>query len=168
MSQTTVKFVAVLITALLLFPSCASIVSKTNYLLFISSTPSNAKIKVTDKQGATVFSGDAPATVSLRAGAGFFSKAAYMVEFSSDGFHSKSVPVHFTIDGWYFGNILFGGLIGMLIIDPATGAMWRIKSSVMTETLTPLVSSADAELKILDINDIPEEWKESLVRIDQK
>ena len=27
-------------------------------------------------------------------------------------------------NGWYIGNILFGGLIGMIIVDPATGDMW--------------------------------------------
>ena len=27
------------------------------------------------------------------------------------------------MNGWYIGNILFGGLIGFLIVDPLTGAM---------------------------------------------
>ncbi len=37
-------------------------------------------------------------------------------------------PVTFDtkLDGWYFGNLIFGGLLGILIIDPATGAMWRL------------------------------------------
>jgi hypothetical protein len=34
------------------------------------------------------------------------------------------------MDGWYIGNILFGGVIGFLIVDPATGAMWKLGDPV--------------------------------------
>jgi hypothetical protein len=27
------------------------------------------------------------------------------------------------------GNIVFGGLIGLLIVDPATGAMWKLEET---------------------------------------
>lgn len=30
------------------------------------------------------------------------------------------------MDGWYVGNIIFGGLIGLLLVDPITGAMWKL------------------------------------------
>ena len=33
------------------------------------------------------------------------------------------------MNGWYLGNIIFGGLIGALIVDPATGAMWTFKEN---------------------------------------
>jgi hypothetical protein len=31
-----------------------------------------------------------------------------------------------TIDGWYWGNLLIGGIIGMVFVDPLTGAMWKL------------------------------------------
>ncbi len=31
------------------------------------------------------------------------------------------------MNGWYWGNFAIGGLIGFLIVDPLTGAMYRIK-----------------------------------------
>ena len=34
------------------------------------------------------------------------------------------------MDGWYIGNIVFGGLIGWLVVDPASGAMWKLQDSV--------------------------------------
>lgn len=34
------------------------------------------------------------------------------------------------MDGWYMGNLLFGGFIGFLIVDPATGAMWKLDDNV--------------------------------------
>lgn len=33
------------------------------------------------------------------------------------------------VDAWYFGNIIFGGIIG-LIVDPSTGSMWKYQSDV--------------------------------------
>lgn len=42
------------------------------------------------------------------------------------------------MDGWYWGNILFGGLIGMLAVDPATGAMYKLpKATSAGLTLKP-------------------------------
>lgn len=35
-----------------------------------------------------------------------------------------------TVNGWYIGNILFGGVIGLLAVDPATGAMYSFPDSV--------------------------------------
>lgn len=32
---------------------------------------------------------------------------------------SQSFLLESSVDGWYFANILFGGLIGLLIVDPA-------------------------------------------------
>jgi hypothetical protein len=97
-------------------------VSKSSYPLSINSTPSGAKLSITDKAGKEIYLGNTPATVKLKAGAGFFSRAEYQVRFSNPGYNDKTVPVIFDLDGWYFGNILLGGLIGMLIVDPATGA----------------------------------------------
>ena len=149
--------------------SCASIVSKSKYPITINSRPSDAKITITDKKGVTVFSGLTPAMLKLDAGAGFFSKARYQVTFEKDGYVSRTVPVNFKLDGWYFGNILFGGLIGMLIVDPATGAMYKIDTEFLDETFEKEnggVSAKANELRILDINDIPAEWKEKLVAIN--
>jgi hypothetical protein len=164
------KTCALLLSGIIILgSSCASIVSKSKYPITINSRPSDAKITITDKKGVTVFSGLTPAMLKLDAGAGFFSKARYQVTFEKDGYASKTVPVNFKLDGWYFGNILFGGLIGLLIVDPATGAMYKIDTEFLDETLEKEnggVSAKANELRILDINDIPAEWKEKLVAIN--
>lgn len=148
-----------------LFSSCASIVSKSTYPLSINSSPSNAKISITDKKGKEIYLGNTPANVKLKAGAGFFSKAEYQVKFSSPGYDDKIVPVTFKLDGWYFGNLLLGGVLGMLIIDPATGAMWKIETDFLNETLSKSTASVDPEMKIMTINEIPDSWKNHLVRV---
>jgi len=166
MTNKNLFLIAILIATVLLTSSCASIVTKSTYPISISSTPSNAEISITDKKGKEIFLGNTPAIVRLKAGAGFFSKAEYQVKFSSRGYNDKIVPVTFTLDGWYFGNILLGGFIGMLIIDPATGAMWKIETDFLNETLTPSTAFVESEMKIVNINEVPESWKPHLVKIN--
>jgi len=151
-----------------LFSSCASIVSKSVYPISINSTPSGAKIIITDKKGNEVYVGNTPATVKLQAGSGFFSKAHYQVKFIKESYETKTVPVNFKLDGWYFGNIIFGGLIGMLIVDPATGAMYKLDTKFLNETLSkPSASLDNKELKIYTINEIPSDWKNHLVLVNK-
>jgi len=157
---------AIMMASVFLFSSCASIVSKSTYPLSINSSPSNAKVSITDKKGKEIYLGNTPATVKLKAGAGFFSKAEYQVKFSSPGYDDKIVPITFKLDGWYFGNLLLGGVLGMLIIDPATGAMWKIETEFLNETLSKSTASIAPEMKIMNINEIPENWKNHLVRVN--
>jgi hypothetical protein len=149
-----------------LISSCAYIVSREFYPLHITCNPTNTNISITNKKGKEIFLGKTPTTVRLSAGDRYFSKAEYTVKFSNPGFDDKIVPVHFKLDGWYFGNLLFGGIIGLLIVDPATGAMWKIESEFLDETLTKSLSVNEPRLNIFDINDIPEDWKRHLVKLD--
>ena len=62
---------------------------------------------------------------------------------------------------------IFGGLIGMLIVDPATGAMWKIEESYINESLVPSQNAmAMPELKVIDINDVSVKLKEHLVKLN--
>ena len=157
----------ILMAVVLLLSGCASIVTKSTYPVSINSHPSNAKIIITNKHGNEIYSGNTPATVRLEAGSGFFSRAEYSVKFSTPGYEDKIVPITFKLDGWYFGNIFFGGAIGMLIVDPATGAMWKIETEFLNETLNKTTTaSLDPEMKLLNINDIPDDWKTHLVKVN--
>lgn len=149
-----------------LFSSCATIVSRRTYPLTINSSPNNATVSVSDKKGKEIYLGKTPAIVKLKAGSGFFSRAEYQVRFSSLGYDDKIVPVTFTIDNWYFLNFLFGGLVGLVIIDPATGAMWKLETEFINETLNKSTASIDSEMIIININEIPDNWKKHLVRVN--
>ena len=123
---------------------------------------------IKDKKGIEIYTGNTPATLKLKSGAGFFSKARYQVTFEKVGYDKKVVPVEFKLNGWYFGNIIFGGPLGLLIIDPATGAMFKLETEFLNETLTKSVASVDTkELKLLDINNIPAEWRNHLVLVSK-
>ena len=160
------KFIA--IASVLIMTSCASIVSSSSWPISINSSPSEAKISIKDKKGIEIYTGNTPATLKLKSGAGFFSKARYQVTFEKAGYDKKVVPVEFKLNGWYFGNIIFGGPIGLLIIDPATGAMFKLETEFLNETLTKSVANVEIkELKLLDINTIPSEWKNHLVLVSK-
>jgi hypothetical protein len=160
------KMMAIFMASTFLFSSCASIVSKSSYPITINSAPSEAKIVIKDKKGIEIFSGQTPATLKLKAGSGFFGKARYQVTFTKNGYDTKTVPVEFKLDGWYFGNILLGGLIGMLIVDPATGAMYKLETEFLNETLVQSTASVQKEeLKVYAINEIPTEWNNHLVKV---
>jgi uncharacterized protein YceK len=150
----------------LLTAGCATIVTKSTYPLSISSTPDEAAFSITDKGGQELYNGTTLETVYLKAGAGFFERAQYQVKFSEPGYKDKTCPVYFKLDGWYFGNLFLpiGGWLGMIVLDPVTGAMWKIESRFLHATLDR--NRSDAELKILHINDVPDNLKKHLVKLN--
>lgn len=160
---------ALLIVGMIILSSCASIVSKSAYPLKITSVPTNAAISISNLSGSVIYTGTTPASVELRAAQGFFKREQYAVTFKLDGYADAKVPVYFKVDGWYWGNLLFGGVLGFLIIDPATGAMYKLATPMITQTLSPNdgYSLNTPQLEILDINDIPEELRNNLVLLEK-
>ena len=161
------KIISILLS-LSLFGSCASIVSKSDYPVSLSSSPEGASVKVLDHNGQQVFSGTTPTTVTLNAKKGFFSGATYQVIFSKSGHDQTSAQIRAGIDGWYFGNLLFGGLIGMLIVDPATGAMWKLDEkafSSLPRKLSQNLSNSQS-LHIALLEDVPKNYRSNLVKIN--
>ena len=166
MKKSIFKLTAFVIATPLMFSNCASIVSKTSYPISINSNPNGAIVSITNKKGDEVFKGKSPITATLNSGDGFFAKARYQVKISSNGYAEQIIPVTFKLNGWYFGNLLFGGFLGMLIIDPATGAMWALDTPPINVTLNKSTSSIETPmLKIIDIASVPQELKDKLVRI---
>src|SRR5215203_1839811 len=144
------KLHSCLIASALLFGSCATIVSKTSYPVRIDSAPQKANVTVTDRKGREIYNGLTPANITLKSGAGFFQKAIYTITFNKPGFKERSIEVNATLNGWYFGNLVFGGLIGMLIVDPATGAMYRLNDVAIDETLEESNTVSQRQLEIKD------------------
>jgi hypothetical protein len=152
--------------AAILLAGCASIVSKSEYPVAITSNPIGADFTVKKSNGLPVASGVTPATITLGASDGYFKPAKYTVEFRRKGV-VQSVPLTAKIDGWYFGNLLFGGLIGLLIVDPATGSMWTLNETVIaTFRQTASVGSGERALRIVDVNSIPLEYRGRLLALN--
>jgi len=109
---------------------CASIVSKSQYPVSITSSPSGAQVTVINHRGIELHKGYTPSIVTLPASKGYFSPARYTVKYELQGHLPTSGSISTALDGWYVANILFGGIIGGLIVDPLTGAMWTLDDGV--------------------------------------
>lgn len=132
---------ALTLSSAMLMTGCASIVSDSQYPVAVSSTPDHAEFTVRNEDGITVAGGMTPSTVMLKSGAGFFNGETYIVEFRKDGYSSRIVTLDSSMDGWYFGNLLFGGLVGLFVVDPLTGAMWKLPTTAYAD-LAPNTTAA--------------------------
>ena len=120
------KILACVLAAPLFVTGCASIVDGGDKSVQINSNPEGAKVTVFDKTGREVESQTTPTRMSLSRAHGFLSGEDYKLVFELPGYYPYETHVKSTIDGWYFGNILFGGLLGLVIVDPATGDMFTL------------------------------------------
>ena len=122
--------VAPLLCLSLLSTGCASIVSKSHWPVTVTSNPPGQSVSVRNEEGVVVHSGVTPFTVTLPASNGYFGKMDYTLE-GSNG----TVALEADLNLWYIGNIVFGGLIGLVIVDPLTGAMWHLPGEVSVTDL---------------------------------
>jgi hypothetical protein len=67
--------------AILSMAACASIVSDSQEVVTISSSPTAAQIAIADQSGVEVYRGTTPATVTLDASAGYFDGQEYRITF---------------------------------------------------------------------------------------
>jgi len=158
-----------LLIALTLLNSCASIVSKSNWPIHVSSDPAGASVTIVNRSGKVVYKGTSPAQLTLKSGAGFFKKESYTVRFEFEGYATQEVPLECKVNGWYWGNILIGGLLGFIVIDPATGAMYKLETPFVDARLEKNATSGvngERSLNISNINDLPKSRLKDLVRIN--
>lgn len=149
----------------ILVSSCATIFTPTKYQVAFNTTPEGAGITIENREGKVIFEGTTPTTVKLKSSAGYMKKEEYKITFTKDGYDQKVVHISAELDGWYIGNILLGGFPGMLIVDPLSGAMYKIakEDREINETLQP---TSEHALQVYDINNLPDNIsKEDLVRI---
>ena len=130
-----ITIVPLLAMTLILCSGCASIIQGSHKTVQISSNPSGAKFTIYNKAGKVIESRATPASVSLERSSGYFCKENYKVVFEETGYYTGETELKGSINGWYFGNLIFGGLIGLLIVDPATGAMWTLDPQELTYNL---------------------------------
>ena len=152
---------------ILILPGCATLVSNTKWPIDFDTKPRGATVTITNRRGKEVFKGNTPTRTYLYASAGYFRREIYTVTFSINGYESKSAKITCILNEWYFGNVLLGGVIGMLIIDPATGAMYKLKEKWVDEILemTKTTSSTGPALNIIDVSMVPEKMKDGLIKL---
>ncbi|WP_231670504.1 hypothetical protein [Pseudomonas mandelii] len=159
-------FTVTALTATLLTSGCASIVGDSKYPVNVSSTPSGADFTIKNKDGVVVHNGSTPNTVTLPSGRGYFKGEAYTITFKKAGYADTSATLETSMSGWYWGNLLFGGLIGMLVVDPLTGAMYKLPADAAGNFGSPLPGEAPKSLTLLEIDQLSPSDRAALVRIN--
>ncbi len=66
----------------------------------------------------------APFLVALPTKFAYLKGQDYRLVFEPPAHATAELHLESKLSGWYFGNLLFGGLLGMVIVDPSTGAMF--------------------------------------------
>ena len=117
---------AIAFAAIITLAGCASIVSDSKPKVGLYSLPTNANYVIKNSSGDVLLRGVTPGTAILETSRGYFKSQSYTVTFQKEGYTETTVPLKSTVSGWYWGNLLIGGLIGMLIVDPLTGAMYTL------------------------------------------
>jgi hypothetical protein len=116
---------------------CATIVHGGPRTIPVVSTPAGAKVTIYDRSDQLVQTNTTPFVAKLPMRYGYFRGQRYRLVFELAGHASTEVHLEPTVSGWYLGNILFGGLLGMLIIDPLTGAMYNLSPDKIEQPLSP-------------------------------
>ncbi len=165
MNRIFTAIVGLCIGSMLLCSSCATILSKSTYPLSVSTHPSGSDIKVSNQKGQVVFEGKTPAEVNLEAGSGFFRRAMYTVQISQEGYEPKEIPIRCTLDRWYLGNLLFNP-VGLFIVDPLTGAMWKLdERKIDTVLVRSTAFRHNPSLYFIEYKDIPEALRAQIIRV---
>lgn len=91
--------------------SCATVVSGTKQNIKITSQPPGAHVKINGTE-----SGVTPTTATLAR------KHSHSIDVSKPGYQPQNRMLHAGMNQWIWGNLLIGGLIGMVIDFSSGGA----------------------------------------------
>ncbi len=99
---------------LLLLTSCATIIHGTSQRVGISSDPANADVYI-DRQ----LIGQTPMCADL------CRRDNHVVRIELDGYQPFEAEFRKELSGWVFGNIVFGGFIG-IAVDAISGGLYKL------------------------------------------
>lgn len=118
---------------LIIFPlvitSCATIVHGSRQQVAIVCDPKRAKI---DIDGTSL--GHTPYLARLTR------RNNHLLKIELEGYLPYEITLKRKLDGWIFGNILLGGVIG-IVIDAATGSMYKLSPKDVTAQLNSTSAS---------------------------
>lgn len=124
---------------------CATIVHGGPRTLPVASSPPGATVSIYDRAGKQVSRQTTPFIATLPSKYRYFGGQSYRLVFEMAGYQKTEVQVRPKVSGWYWGNLAFGGLLGMLVIDPATGAMYNLAPNKIEQTLSPETAASMRE-----------------------
>lgn len=104
--------------------SCASIIHGTSQRVGISSAPTGARVSVDNKP-----LGNTPLFADLKRG------EEHIVTIEMPGYEKSQLTLTKSVSGWVWGNIVFGGLIG-LAVDAISGGLYTLSPEQLNTQLS--------------------------------
>lgn len=136
-------FVTLLFGLIALLSGCASIIHGTRQEVTINSTPPQGDVVVKKEGGVEVFQGATPATCTLER------KYSYDVTINLAGYQEAKVHISKEFDPIYLGNIICGGVIG-LVIDAVNGAMYKLVPETISVSLVQAsIDNGESEVYVV-------------------
>ncbi len=126
-----------LLALVIMLMGCATIMHGSSQTVGISSSPSGARVTINGE-----YRGETPLRVDLAR------KQDYIIKVEKEGFEPASSTITSKVSGMTFGNIIFGGLIG-LAVDAGSGGMYKLSQDDVQITLTKLGA---ADVTPADVN----------------
>ena len=111
---------------ILLNTGCASLLGQSSWPVYVDSVNGDCDFVVRNKYGLEVHSATTPKLLRLASGIGFFEKADYTLTFIRPDLSDFEIKLPAKINPWYYANIPVANVIGLGLVDPATGAMWSL------------------------------------------
>jgi len=120
------KVISVLmcVTILTVMFGCASIVNGTSQDIKINSNPAGAQVSINGQNIAVT-----PAVVTLKRG------SDHTLVFDKEGYNSVTLHINKEFNSWVLGNLIIGGIIG-IIIDFSNGAAYKLSPEEVNATFT--------------------------------
>lgn len=160
--------------ALVCLTGCATILGDKTTDVTISSTPPGAAVAIVDESGFSVFKGTTPTSVILEKSTGrYFGGKSYVVTLSLAGYKDQTIKMDTHPNGWYIGgNILLGGIIGWLLVDPTNGGMYtlspeHVNASLSQQSQATGFNYKSGQLQIMLVQDVPAELRSQMVKVGQ-
>jgi hypothetical protein len=148
---------------------CATIVHGGPRAIAIASNPPGAKVSIYDRSNSLVQTSTTPFIAQLPTRFGYFKAPAYRLVFELPSYVTTEAHLDSSVSGWYFANLVFGGLIGMLIVDPLTGAMYNLTPEKIEQPLTASQAQVIRDRKGLLVvlaSQLTERERAAMVRIN--
>ncbi len=167
MKHTAKALIGTSMVASVMLSSCASIFNRSEQPVQVSSMPSGLTFRVTDSEGKSLASGTTPGQATLSTSNGYFQSASYTFTFSKNGKVVGTQEVSSTVSGWYFGNILIGGLLGMVVIDPLTGSMYTLQDEVIHggTPSTTVKQNTSGGITVLSLDQLTPGQRDRLIKL---
>lgn len=122
---------AILAATFLLTVRCATIAHGTSQSIRVESNPPGAVVSLDCVQGSVQNFGVTPIAIEVER-----KSTSCAVGISKEGYFPVNVPLQRTFSGVYVGNLLVGGVVG-LVADAASGAMYKQDPPVVRVDLVP-------------------------------